>query len=781
MLQIIVLACLMGLASGSAAQLNRAVKLYDYRPAPGQFINLPGVGTPGAAAAMPLSPDSMLSLGSFGGTVVYGFEHPVYNHPDHPYGVDFTIFGNPFTGASEPGIVWVMDDLNGNGLPDDTWYEIAGSSHFHPLTQSNYTITWYREPDGSARWKDSSGEEGYLRKNSYYTQNYFPDKAIFTHTYGDSLRVEGTLLPYVAELKNSQAVLPVLAFGYADNRSVNRQVSPHIPDNPYTPLIREGAGGDAIDIAWAIDSAGNYVDLEKIHFVRITTGILSVVEPVGEASTEIVDIVATTPGSGTSTGNLLVIHPHQATMLQGDTLQLYGTHFVSGRFAGAVDDWSTNHSDLIRLGTRGEVVAVAGGDALITASAGELSSETSLRIRVPDKVELNGWSASLLAGQRLTVQPRLLDQYNQPVGQQRWVVSAQPENRLNIVVAEETIYLQALETGKVTLTLHTLRFPSVQWTAELDIRQAPEKVTILASAKLATGNIFPLQPIEVTAVNLNPYFESPASGYSSGDFVHAAHALHNLLSESVTDFALRSDSMGTYLYKIEQEGLYTYGWGGRIEPIAFARSWMIALNGALYAQGFEKLALQEGDTLHLFHVSDLRHPFEVTALYASPASAGENDRVTLRQVTRKGWLAGTKFHTVPDTTRQLLPVFVNDDLHSAGQLPTNGTLEIELLQSPPLIIHAGADAVKIFTEPVTSLQEIQKPLFTLWPNPAHTYIHIGGIDKPFRCRITGISGVLYVDRWLQPGETLDITGLSAGIYLVTAGEGPFYSTKLVVR
>ncbi|MFR7812460.1 MAG: hypothetical protein ACLU4N_26295 [Butyricimonas faecihominis] len=28
---------------------------------------------------------------------------------------------NAFDGSSEPGIVWVMQDVNGNGLPD-VWY-----------------------------------------------------------------------------------------------------------------------------------------------------------------------------------------------------------------------------------------------------------------------------------------------------------------------------------------------------------------------------------------------------------------------------------------------------------------------------------------------------------------------------------------------------------------------------------------------------------------------------------------------------------------------------------
>lgn len=44
-------------------------------------------------------------------------------------GYDFAIEGNAFDGSSEPGIVWVMQDVNGNGLPDDTWYQLKGSEY----------------------------------------------------------------------------------------------------------------------------------------------------------------------------------------------------------------------------------------------------------------------------------------------------------------------------------------------------------------------------------------------------------------------------------------------------------------------------------------------------------------------------------------------------------------------------------------------------------------------------------------------------------------------------
>lgn len=59
-----------------------------------------------------------VSLGGWGGYIVVGFDHSIENS-DEGYrdGYNFSIQGNQFKGSSEPGIVWVMQDTNGNTLP----------------------------------------------------------------------------------------------------------------------------------------------------------------------------------------------------------------------------------------------------------------------------------------------------------------------------------------------------------------------------------------------------------------------------------------------------------------------------------------------------------------------------------------------------------------------------------------------------------------------------------------------------------------------------------------
>ena len=66
-----------------------------------------------------------VSLGGFGGYIIVGFDHSIVNDGDY----NIAITGNAFDGSSEPGIVWVMQDENGDGLPNDTWYELRGSEY----------------------------------------------------------------------------------------------------------------------------------------------------------------------------------------------------------------------------------------------------------------------------------------------------------------------------------------------------------------------------------------------------------------------------------------------------------------------------------------------------------------------------------------------------------------------------------------------------------------------------------------------------------------------------
>jgi hypothetical protein len=71
-----------------------------------------------------------------------------------------------------------------------------------------------------------------------------------------------------------------------------------VPDNPYTTHL-ENSGGDAFDIGWAVDSLGQYVDLDRVHFFRVQAALLHEGSYLGEVSTEICGAVDVPPAPGT--------------------------------------------------------------------------------------------------------------------------------------------------------------------------------------------------------------------------------------------------------------------------------------------------------------------------------------------------------------------------------------------------------------------------------------------------------------------------------------------------
>lgn len=235
--------------------------LFEYKPAPGQFINKAS-GNHESAEGI-LGGKGMVSLGAWGGYIVLGFDHTVANSD----GDDIIIYGNALPTFSEPGIVYVMQDENGNGEPDDTWYELAGSEFDKDGVVRDYAVTYTRPDPATANipWKDNQGKEGVVETNTFHRQSYYPEWIT-----EDEYTLTGTLLPPTnIDMSNpSYITSSPFEFGYADNTQE----------------------GDKIDISNAVDADRNKVKLPGIDFIKIQTGIQANMGWLGELSTEIVGV-----------------------------------------------------------------------------------------------------------------------------------------------------------------------------------------------------------------------------------------------------------------------------------------------------------------------------------------------------------------------------------------------------------------------------------------------------------------------------------------------------------
>ena len=269
-------------------------KVYEYTPGPGQFVNMMPEYTDGDTAADMAAKvlasiggerNELVTLGAFGGYVVFGFDHTVVNVEGEN---DFRIWGNAFYeatsdgrlgGSSEPGIVSVSIDVNGNGIPDDPWYELAGSDYAADGTVHSYAVT-YRRPDlpeeggasagaESVAWSDSEGDTGYIPRNIFHKQSYWP---LWFDPSDETYTLSGTRLAPNAEIYpagSKHYVLYAPEWGYADSHP------------------NEKADLNSFDISNAVDSRGCKVRLPGADFIRVHTALNQVCGSLGETSTEI--------------------------------------------------------------------------------------------------------------------------------------------------------------------------------------------------------------------------------------------------------------------------------------------------------------------------------------------------------------------------------------------------------------------------------------------------------------------------------------------------------------
>ncbi len=385
-------------ATAAVVDSSYAIKMVECLPAPGQFVGsltVPnknyGVGENG----------SLVSLGGFGGYIVLEFAEPIVNDSLHPYGVDFTIQGNSFAANlygvwTEPGAVMVMKDENHNGLPDDTWYELAGSDYYLSTTKKNATMTYYN-PHYIKRhtipWKVDDGTTGAMRTNQFHAQSYFPGDYAF-NCGRDSIAYTGNLIKGCIDLSTPSYIENYRAqlFGYCDNKGAAKNEV----HNPYTTTMVKG--GDGFDLDWAVDKDGNYVSVDSVKWIKVYTSLNQDGGWLGELSTEVQWAQRVKPDSTYKPRNYYAhyIGIPQLKALVGQPIQYEGLLFKNGRPCNeGTPQWSLSNDTCGTIDQTGKFTPTHGGEVFVrfTQLAKCADKDTivvaidSVRLRV---VELTG-------------------------------------------------------------------------------------------------------------------------------------------------------------------------------------------------------------------------------------------------------------------------------------------------------------------------------------------------------------------------------------------------------
>lgn len=195
------------------------------------------------------------SLGTFGGYLIKPVSHKA----------QYTIEGNAFGSWEEPGVVWFQEDLNGNGLPDEIWYELNVGSD--PTITRRYSLAFFKYGDGSSRneygqiireiyWVDSKGRTGQINGG-------WPTDWGVSNVDGAWVTYTGTLVGDDNDIRNVQIRYPT---GWTNCVDSAQTVFP---------------------ISGAIAADGSAVTLTKVAFVKVQTAAFKYGGTLGELSTEI--------------------------------------------------------------------------------------------------------------------------------------------------------------------------------------------------------------------------------------------------------------------------------------------------------------------------------------------------------------------------------------------------------------------------------------------------------------------------------------------------------------
>ncbi len=280
----------------------------EFEPAPGQFVNHPDFNDPARALGPPSgggtsapNNSSIVSLGGFGGYIVLGFDHTIFDDPLNPFGMDAIVFGNAHWVGGNPNRHWaecatieISLDENENGLADDPWYLIPGSHVINPTLQLT-----------TMGWDDDTEDDGFPPENELWippgysgtweTEAFALPGSVFGPTVVLNPIVNGQsegIFGY-ADYSPTLVLGDVNAANVVDDATLSPDEFYTSPDDPLTVGMTAGSGGgDAFDIAWAIDPiTGHPAALFGFDFIRITSAVNSVSPVFGEKSAEI-DAVA---------------------------------------------------------------------------------------------------------------------------------------------------------------------------------------------------------------------------------------------------------------------------------------------------------------------------------------------------------------------------------------------------------------------------------------------------------------------------------------------------------
>lgn len=786
-------------------QAQYVSEIIDYKPAPGQFINDGSFGSPAAAESIIGGTSGLVSLGAFGGHIIVKMEESVENHANNPFGIDFTILANALPDWSEAATVEVMKDENNNGLADDQWYLLAGSDYYLNQSQMNYAVTYFNPHENTATdilWVDSNQDSGYVYKNSFHQQSYYPFPSLFPSINQESYTLEGIKVEGNVDLSNPSMIKSYERyFGFADNKMRGSQPY-EIPDNPYTAEL-ENSGGDAMDISWAIDENGNNVSLDKIDFIKITNCINASAGGLGEISTEISGIIDVSENAAiTGELNLLALADMPKTISLHHDLQAHAIHFISGIPAQTQNIiWSSSNTDIATVDASGLVQTHQAGLTIITAKVQNqenISNHFEIQVSESSSIEIVLESTSIHAQNKTEINSIIRDQNDEAILGLETEWSTKDADLLEITKENNQYFIKGLEEGNTYLYAQIKDFPQIIDSVQIQILAESHSKKVYITIQTEDANIKARQAILIDHFDLNPFVDEASQDYGieNVDQISLAHAIATIFNNLGLgdDLKFKDDEAADgslYLWKVPQEDNsslnFFYGYGGNNSDDSKSRTWMIKHNDNTFARNIHQIAIQDEDEILIYHVQDSREAWTVQQLTLSSDTARSNELISAYyweercQFFESGIVELLERSPIANT-----PLYLNGESLITDGIPvatnSDGKAEFNITNLGQHLISINDQKANIIISNATGIEELHPLDFSIYPNPFEDVIHIESSENTRidLIKIYNHQGQLVKETY--ENKQLNLSELESGFYLIQVlSNGRSFSKSLIKR
>lgn len=783
-------------------QAQYVSEIVEYQPAPGQLINIESIGSPQAAESIIGHTNGLVSLGAFGGYIIVKMDQAIENDPGNPFGVDFSVFGNSLNDWCEAGAVYVMKDENGNGIPDEEWFLLAGSDYYWSDSYSNYYLHYFNPQQAQMNipWVDQNQDSGFVFSNSIHQQEYYPSSSYFPNIDEHSQFYQAPLIQGDMDFSEPGLVRSYeRAFGYADNHP--RGSAPyHIPDNPYT-LEKENAGGDAFDISWARNANGDLVSLDKIHFIKIATAMNQSGGHLGEISTEITGIIDTEANANLQGEmQLLLMKDIPEKVLIQSQIQMEAIHFNRGIPLTTQElSWTVSNENLAQISEEGMLNTSEAGELSVFCSVSnqpEIFSSQRVKIIKPGSITFLEDYSQIHLNENRVVKADIKDQNGDHMNQLSLIWMSSDPSILSLESKTESVKIHAESEGECYLKAQVLGFEELQDSILVSVLAPSEKRKVYITVKNETQTIIPRHSIWVENFDLNPFVKDAHNEYHFDEIsdITVAHAIAQLFinKDLSTEMAFKDEAINTglFLWKIpleEDHSLeYIYGYGGET-TVPYNRSWIIKVNEQNMVHELEEQVLSNEDEILIYHIADINQDWTLTQL------KGDHDTLILHEELsiqlkeyRYEWnesevlLNSESFVSGQNIYLNQSP-FIQDEEWLYTNVLGQANLKMESLGQQ--VIGVGMDEIQVFVKNATSIKEMTPLAIKLYPNP----VVDGKINIEFQngkdvksIRIYNAIGQLVLES--TPKSSLDVHTLKPGFYfLLIIGDRQQHSQSFLLR